>query len=105
MKRHSTLIDFKGFLSFLILYELSKKERYGEELAEMIGKRKGSKLSPGTIYPALKKLLRLKLVKVKKVKRKKYYSLTKKGERELERQLHLFSQYFYGLKKYIKRKK
>ena len=96
-------IEFKGFLSFLILHELSKRCLCGEDLAEVIGARKGTVLTPGTIYPALKKLRRFKLIRWKKDGRKKYYYLTKEGECELEEQYKLFSQYFYGLKKHIKK--
>jgi DNA-binding PadR family transcriptional regulator len=62
-KKDEPLIEFKGFLSFLILHELSKKELCGDELAELIGQRKKDKLTPGTIYPTLKKLRKLKLLK------------------------------------------
>ncbi|MCF7866252.1 PadR family transcriptional regulator [Candidatus Woesearchaeota archaeon] len=96
-------IEFKGFLSFLILHELNKKILCGEDLAVLIGARKGTVLTPGTIYPALKKLRKYKLIKWKKDGRKKYYFLTDLGWIELENQYKLFSQYFYGLKKHIKK--
>ena len=46
----------KGFLSYLVLWILSKKSMNGSEIAKELEKRKGSKPSPGTIYPALKEL-------------------------------------------------
>lgn len=97
----TTLIEFKGFLSFLILHELSKKRLYGEELAEKIGARKKQKLTPGTIYPALERLRKEKLVTRRREGRKKYYTLTKRGEEELQEQYQLFGQYFKGLKSKI----
>ena len=43
-------IDIKGVLSFHILSLLKKKKLCGDELAEIIGKKKYGKLTPGTIY-------------------------------------------------------
>ena len=75
-------IDLRGLLSFQILHELHKKPRFGDELAEIIGKRKGAKLTPGTIYPALKRLREQKLVSAKRMGRKVFYELGPKGKRE-----------------------
>ena len=96
-------IEFKGFLSFLILHELRYKSLAGEDLAKKIGRRKGSTLTPGTIYPALKKLRENGYVAFEKNGRRKVYSLTDKGLNELEEQYKLFSRYFYGLKKQIRK--
>ncbi|MBD3209115.1 PadR family transcriptional regulator [Candidatus Woesearchaeota archaeon] len=99
-------LALKGFLSFLILHELRKKQLCGEDLAKKLGKRKGGDpLTPGTIYPALKDLREHKLVSYDQSGRKKTYSLTKAGEKELEKHYHEFSRYFYGLKRYITRPK
>jgi len=46
--------DMKGFLSYLILWILKKENMNGAGIAVELEKRKGSKPSPGTIYPALK---------------------------------------------------
>ena len=75
-------IEIKGVLSFHILSLLKKKQLCGDELAEIIGKKKYGKLTPGTIYPALKYLRENKLIKFKQKGRKKNYSLTKKGLNE-----------------------
>ncbi|MEM4260218.1 MAG: helix-turn-helix transcriptional regulator [Candidatus Woesearchaeota archaeon] len=99
-----TIIEFKGFLSFLILHELNKKNLSGDELATLIGIRKGSRLTPGTIYPTLKRLKKLKLLIMKRDGRKKYYKLTKLGQYELKKLYGAFSNYFYGFKKHIKKR-
>lgn len=99
----SQYLQLKGFLSFLILHEIGQKRLCGDDLAEKIGKRKGSKLTPGTIYPALKDLRKQKYISYKKFGRKKIYTLSQLGEKELERLYVLFSQYFFGLKQHIKR--
>jgi len=99
----SSHIEFKGFLSFLILHELNLKSLAGEDLAKKIGARKGSMLTPGTIYPALKTLKSKRLVKFEKQGRRKVYSLTRIGVTELELSYALFSRYFMGLKHKIRR--
>lgn len=103
-KKDSEHLELKGFLSFLILHELSLKKLCGDELSDNIGKRKGSFLTPGTIYPALKRLRKKKFIAYKRKGRKKVYSLTELGEKELEKLYALFSTYFYGLKHKIVRK-
>lgn len=101
----AAILELKGFLSFLILHELDKKSLCGEDLAKKIGRRKASQLTPGTIYPALKELRGKKLIVFDQFGRKKMYSLTSLGKKELAKQYLLFSQYFYGLKSHIKRPK
>ena len=102
-KSESEYMELKGFLSFLILHEIGQKKLCGEDLAKKIGRRKGAMLTPGTIYPALKKLRKKKLVQYKRFGRKKIYNLTSIGEEELGFLYKLFSRYFYGLKQFIKR--
>ena len=85
----------KGFLSYLILWILSKKKMNGAELSKELEMRRGTKPSPGTLYPALKELKGKGLIESDK---KKYYSLTKKGETELKTACGLFSRSFYDMK-------
>ncbi len=75
--------DMRGMLSFLILFLLSKKSMHGQEIAEEIGKRKGSKPSPGTIYPALKNLKKTGLIEETKSGNKITYKLTSDGKKTL----------------------
>lgn len=91
-------LEFKGFLSFLILHELSKTALYGEQLAQRIGARRGDKLTPGTIYPALKNLRKENLVSFTQDGQKKVYSLTNDGKKELGRLYRLLGKYFKGLR-------
>lgn len=95
-------IELKGFLSFFILHELGRKDHSGDELAMLIGERKGSELTPGTIYPALKRLRRQKLIHYKRNGRKKIYSLTPNGSKELKSLYSLFEGMFFGLKSRLK---
>jgi PadR family transcriptional regulator PadR len=74
----------RGMLSFLILFLLSRRPMCGQELAEELGKRKGGKPSPGTIYPALKALKGAGLISEKKSGKAITYSLTQEGRSALK---------------------
>lgn len=89
--------DMRGMLSFLILFILSKKPMHGQEIAEEISKRKGSKPSPGTIYPALKGLNEAGLISEKKEGKAITYSLTLNGKRVLKIAKVQFCQTFIGV--------
>ncbi|MEE8565495.1 MAG: PadR family transcriptional regulator [Candidatus Thermoplasmatota archaeon] len=79
--------QMKGFLSFLILWLINKKNMTGSEIAEELEQRKGSRPSPGTIYPVLKDLKERGLLSIDENKR---YSLTTPGEKELDQHLKSF---------------
>lgn len=72
----------KGPLAFLVLWVIKKNSFNGVGVADELEQRKGSKPSPGTIYPILKELKEKFLIKVDREGR---YSLTDKGRRELKR--------------------
>jgi len=86
--------DMRGMLSFLILWLLSKKPMYGQELAKEIGKRKGTKPNPGTIYPALKELKKRGLIKSKKEGRVTNYHITEKGRKGIQTACEYFCKAF-----------
>lgn len=95
-------IQIPSPLQFLALHEL-RKPHTGSEIAEKLGKRKGTGiLTPGTIYPALKDLHKKKLVSYRSDGRSKKYTLTKKGEQELDQLYKEFSQLFRGLRHKIR---
>lgn len=76
--------DMRGMLSFLALWLLSKRDMYGQEIAKEIGKRRGSKPNPGTIYPALKELEKRGFIRSETEGRKTVYHLTEKGRRGIQ---------------------
>ncbi len=82
--KDNSCCDMRGFLSFLILFLLSKKQMNGQELAKEIEERKGEKPSPGTIYPALKSLREMKLIKEEKEGKAINYTLTEEGKKALK---------------------
>jgi DNA-binding PadR family transcriptional regulator len=102
-EKDSEYLELKGFLSFLIMHELNLKSLCGDELSKAIGKRRNCALTPGTIYPALKRLRRKKLIAYRRQGRKKVYSLTDSGVKEINKLYGMFSIYFYGLKNKIVR--
>ena len=87
--------EMKGFLTLLIMWIVSKEKMTGAEIALELEKRKGSKPSPGTIYPALKFLKHKELLSIDDDKR---YSLTTKGRRELEHHVKAFFKTFNDMK-------
>lgn len=76
--------DMRGLLSFQILWLLSKKQMYGDEIAEEIKKRRGEKPKAGTIYPALKELKENGLINGKKNGKIIVYYLTEKGRSDVK---------------------
>ena len=80
-KASEVCCDMRGFLSFLILFLLSKKPMHGQEIADEIEKRKGERPSPGTIYPALKSLKEAGFIVEEKAGKAITYSLTDEGKR------------------------
>ena len=84
----------RGMLSFMILWLLSKRPMYGQELATEIGKRRGEKPNPGTIYPALKDLASRGMIKAHLEGRNNVYELTEHGRTGLVRALTYFRRAF-----------
>ena len=91
-------MDMKGYLSFMMLWLLSKNALSGSQLAEEIASRRGvSRPNPGTIYPALKALRAKRAVTIKVVGKRKVYYLTDYGKTELDRSVQYFCQMFYDV--------
>ena len=87
----------RGMLSFLILYLLSKEPMHGQALAEELGRRKGSRPSPGTIYPALKCLKERGFISERKMGKNSVYSLTPNGKLALKNAKGQFCRTFVGV--------
>ena len=78
---------FLGFIRIHILYHASKEPVYGTMMMTELGHH-GYHISPGTIYPILHDLEKLKFIKSRKKnvggRIRVYYSITPKGQRLLE---------------------
>lgn len=81
------LIENRGFLSFLLLWLLSRRSMSGGELAEELRRRRGVRPNPGTLYPALKTLEARGLIRcpAPPVSRRKVYSVTPVGRQDFQR--------------------
>ena len=84
----------KGFLSFLVLWLISKRSMTGTEIALELKKRKGKKPSPGTIYPVLKNMTEGDFLSVDE---HKSYTLTEKGKKTLIIHVETFTRTFYDM--------
>ncbi len=84
----------KGYLTYLILWILSKNSMNGAEIGRELEKRRGTKPSPGTIYPALKELKNKGLIDVDE---NKFYSLTGNGKKKLKSSCKFVCNIFYDM--------
>ncbi len=89
--------DMRGLLSFTILWLLTKRDMYGQELAEELGEMRGIKPNPGTLYPALRELEKRGLVDTRKEGRKKYYVLTDAGRKGAGEACEYFCTVYAGI--------
>ena len=91
--------DMRGFLTFIVLRMLSKQHLSGEEIRKEIEKRRGSKPSPGTIYPVLKTIHSNGWIKeIDKESKEKKYVLTQQGKKELKIATKQFISIFSDMK-------
>lgn len=96
--------DMKGFLSFIVLRLISKKNMSGEELKQELKERRGNKPSSGTIYPVLKSLSEKGLIEeIKSQGKEKKYKVTRRGQKELEIANRKFIEMFYDMKEEFRR--
>ena len=73
--------EMKGFLTFMTLKLISKNPMSGDDIRNELEKRKGTKPSPGTIYPCLKHMVSKGLIKeCADCGKEKKYELTKEGK-------------------------
>ena len=77
-------LDIRGFLSFWLLWELRLGPLSGAQLDERLTWRRGTPMSPGTLYPALAGLERAAAVKKSRRGRETAYTITASGKRDLE---------------------
>jgi len=89
----------RGFLTFTVLRLISKQQMSGEDLRKEFERRKGSKPSPGTIYPVLKSLSENGwIAELPDSGKEKKYMITKEGKREVSDATKRFIAYFCDMK-------
>ena len=95
-KRIVSDIDL-GILQMQMLWLLSRKSSHGYDLMKNLNKIKSSKITQGTLYPTLNKLVNHGLVKREKVGRKIVYHVTDKGSTTMKTTCIDFCRTFYGI--------
>jgi len=78
----------KGTLEFILLSVLQDKELYGYELIEETKQYASIDIAEGTLYPLMNRLRKAELVQSKWVEQesgipRKYYTVTKQGQKML----------------------
>ena len=95
---------FPGALEMMILESLRRQPAHGYALVQHIQQRSNNLLQveEGSLYPALQRLLKAKLVKAEwglssTNRRVRTYQITASGLRHLERQISSFERMFEGI--------
>lgn len=104
MTRPSPRDLFPGALEMMILESLRREPAHGYALVQHIQQRSRNLLQveEGSLYPALQRLLKAKLVKAEwgvsaTNRRVRTYQITTAGLRHLEQQISSFEQMFEGI--------
>lgn len=95
--------DMRGFLTFTVLRLVRKKPMSGEGIRRELAVRKGSKPSPGTVYPVLKSMSESGWIMEVRTKsnggrKEKRYRITATGKRELAAATRKFIAIFCDMK-------
>ncbi|MBI2145565.1 PadR family transcriptional regulator [Candidatus Woesearchaeota archaeon] len=91
--------NMRGFLAFTVLRLVSKRGMSGEAIRKELEIRRGSKPSPGTIYPVLKSLSESGWIRETGNGRKeKKYAITPLGRRVLGEATRKFVAMFCDMK-------
>ena len=95
---------FPGALEMMILESLRRQPAHGYALVQHIQQRSNNLLQveEGSLYPALQRLLKAKLVKAEwgvspSNRRVRTYQITASGLRHLEQQISSFERMFEGI--------
>jgi len=96
---------FPGALEMMILESLRRQPAHGYALVQHIQQRSNNLLQveEGSLYPALQRLLKTKLVKAEWTissstnRRVRVYQITKAGQRHLEREISSFDRMLEGV--------
>jgi DNA-binding PadR family transcriptional regulator len=86
-----------GLLQMQILWILSHKPMHGYELMKVLNDIKKTKITQGTLYPALQSLEGRRLIKGKEQDRKVIYDITPEGRKVMNETCMDFSRTFFGI--------
>jgi DNA-binding PadR family transcriptional regulator len=96
VSKHIKQIDL-GLLQMQILWILSKKHMHGYLLMKELDELKKTKITQSTLYPALQKLEKMKLIKSKKKERTIVYHVTERGKKAMNNACKDFCRTFSGI--------
>ena len=89
----------RGFLTFNVLRLVSKRGMSGEDLRKELERRKGSRPSPGTIYPVLKSMSENGWIRENsRGGKERRYVITARGRKVLEAATEKFISMFCDMK-------
>ena len=94
--RHTKSEIELGLLQMQILW-LLKRPSHGYALMKALNELKQTKITQGTLYPALQRLEELKLVARKRAGRRHVWHLTEKGKKTMKRACAEFCATFHGI--------
>ena len=86
-----------GMLQMQILWLLSRQSMHGYYLMRALTALKSTEITQGTLYPTLKRLQQLGLIKCKNDDRRIMNSMTAKGKRVMNEACLDFVKTFYGI--------
>ncbi len=86
-----------GILQMQILWLLSRKSTHGYELMKLLSILKGTAITQGTLYPTLKRLEELEMIKRAEKDRRVIYHITAKGRKTMNDSCLEFVKTFYGI--------
>ena len=86
-----------GLLQMQVLWILSRKPCHGYELMKDLNVIKSTKITQGTLYPTLKRLVELRLIEVTEADNRKVYHTTDKGKKIMDQSCTDFTRTFFGI--------
>ena len=86
-----------GMLQMQILWAVSRKPTHGYELMKVLNDIKKTKVTQGTLYPALKTLEERGFIRSHEDDRKTVYSITLRGRKVMNETCLDFSKTFFGI--------
>ncbi len=86
-----------GMLQMQILWILNSNATHGYDIMRQMKTLKSTKVTQGTLYPTLQRLLELGLIDKKEDKRKIIYHITRKGKKVMNDACTDFTRTFFGI--------
>ena len=86
-----------GLLQMQILWILSRKPSHGYEMMKDLNVIKSTKITQGTLYPTLKRLVELKMIEIDEDGTRKVYHITEKGKKTMDKACTDFTRTFFGI--------